>query len=127
MRRVQQRKKDLGKMRTKDFAATLNPLAEDGLGLIDLAAHIRVLRALARKQKVNGSGIVRAGTRLHALGVALRERLNSVGNIVDNCSATVRESATPHLQSPGNIGQMRALLRSQMLGEIVSRLLEGLF
>ena len=126
MRRIQQGKKVLAQVWPEDFATTIDRLAEGGLRLIELPAHIGMLGTLPRKEEVNVGTVARMEACLHTLTIALRERLNRVGNVADDGTTTVREFATTGLQSPRNVGHAQGRMVFQVLNEIVGGLFKRL-
>src|SRR5712664_1581886 len=104
MRWIEQWQKVLAKVWPEDFAAAIDPLAEDWLGLVDLPTHVGMLRTLPRKEEINGCGVAGGETGLYTFTVALREHLNRIRDIADDGRTAVREFAASDLQGPCNIG-----------------------
>src|SRR6267378_302040 len=93
-------------------------MAKHRLGLINLPAHICVLRALAGEKEVDSRAVVGTFASLHAFAIALRKCLDGFGNIGYGGPATVWELATTDLQCPGDIGEAQVIFFFKIRGAI---------
>jgi hypothetical protein len=91
LRRIQKRQEILGYMRTEDLAASIYRVPKHRLRLVDLPAHIRVLRALPWEKKVDSLSVIRIFARLYLLAIAFRKCLDRFGDSGDSDPTTVRE------------------------------------
>ena len=70
--RIKQSAQVGAEMRQENFCAAIDGFAENRLGVVNFPGHIRVLRALTGKKKINFGLFAGAKTRLHAHAVFLR-------------------------------------------------------
>src|SRR2546423_274451 len=78
-------------VRAEDVGAEIALLAEHGLGLINFASHIRMLRALTGKQEMDGRIFRGLGLRLYAPAVVLRDGGDGIRNISRDNDSTIWE------------------------------------
>ena len=102
----------------QNFAAAVDRLAEGGLGLKQLAAHVDVLGPLAGEHKDDRRfGLVRL-SRDEAFRIARVQRLRRVQDAVANEHAPVSERLSADLQCERDIGQIDFGIFFQVLGQV---------
>src|SRR3984957_16714672 len=108
-------------MRLENRHAAVHGFTEDGLRLINFAAHVGALRTLAWKQEIHGWVLIRTKERLHAFAIASRKCRNRFLRISGDDRAAAREGSAPRLQRPCGVRQFRIRSSLQEFKEIVGR------
>ena len=92
--------------RAQDLAAVVDVGAEDGLGLVEAAAHVRRTAALAGEQEGDGRSPVRRAARATALGDRPRASSAAASGLSRHTDdAAVGEGAAADLQRVGDVGE----------------------
>ncbi len=102
--------------RPQDLAAAVDAVAEGRLGLVQLAPHAGVLRALAREQEVD-----RAVARLRrrgSAGVPAASASAAPAGSRATEEAAVLAGAPPHLEGEGGVGERQVGMAAQVGGQV---------
>ncbi len=85
------------------FGAEIKSFAEDRLVLIEITAHIDILRALPREHENDRRRDLRGNAKGKGFAICCRKRSNSFSRVFDDNSATMGERMPANLAGEGNV------------------------
>jgi hypothetical protein len=105
--------------------APVHPFGEDGFGLVQIARHVRVLRAAAGEHEDHVGAVAQPALGEDAAGIACLQHLRGFRVAFRHQHAAVFKGAAAVLQGPGHIGKGLIRMGAQMGGETRGSLAQG--
>ena len=103
---------------------TVNFFSENGLGLVQIAPHVNVLRPLGRKHERHRGVPLEWRAALDALGIPRLQELDCVLHAIGHQDSAIGKSLSPLLQRKRHIGQSVPSMRCEKLCEAIRRAIE---